>query len=108
MKKLIYTVPESHLESTKFALFGAGAGKLGDYEHCCWQILWQGQFKPGMDASPFIGQRGEVTQVFEYRVEVICEDESLALALAALKEAHPYEEPAIDIMQLINPRDLGI
>jgi hypothetical protein len=108
MKKLIYTVPESHLESTKVALFGAGAGKLGDYEHCCWQVLGQGQFKPSVNANPFIGQLGEVTQLPEYRVEVICDDKSLAPALTALREAHPYEEPAIDIVQLINPQDLGI
>lgn len=55
MLKLIYYVPESHLEATKLAIFQAGAGGIGDYEHCAWQVLGIGQFKPLSGAQPFIG-----------------------------------------------------
>ena len=55
MLKLIYYVPESHLESTKLAIFEAGAGGIGNYEHCAWQVLGTGQFKPVKGANPFIG-----------------------------------------------------
>ena len=55
MLKLIYYVPESHLESTKLAIFEAGAGGIGHYEHCAWQVKGIGQFKPVQGANPFLG-----------------------------------------------------
>lgn len=54
MFKLIYYVPESHLESTKLAIFEAGAGGIGNYEHCAWQVLGTGQFKPVKGANPLL------------------------------------------------------
>lgn len=65
MLKLIYFVPESHLELTKQAVFEAGAGGIGDYEQCTWQVKGLGQFKPVNAAQPFIGQVGELEQVEE-------------------------------------------
>ena len=100
MFKLGYYVPESHLEVTKAALFDAGAGRVGDYDHCCWQAAGQGQFRPLPGSDPFLGQAGEVERVAEYRVELVCADELIAAAVAALKAAHPYEEPAYDVVRL--------
>ena len=102
MFKLVYYVPESHLEATKDAVFAVGAGRLGDYEHCCWQVKGMGQFKPLDQASPFIGQAGQLEQVEEYRVELICVESLIADALYALKQAHPYEEPAYEVTRLEN------
>jgi hypothetical protein len=97
MYKLCFYVPESHLEVVKSALFATGAGRIGDYEHCCWQVLGQGQFRPLEGADPFIGEPGRVETVAEYKVELVCADELVDAALAALREAHPYEEPAFDL-----------
>ncbi len=100
MYKLAFFVPESHLESVKSAVFATGAGKIGDYDHCCWQIKGQGQFRALEGSNPFIGQQGQVETVEEYRVELVCSDELIRDAVAAMKQAHPYEEPAYDVFML--------
>lgn len=100
MHKLVFFVPESHLEPVKNAVFTSGAGRLGDYEHCAWQSLGQGQFRPMQGSDPFLGETGKLERVFEYRVEMVCADELVEAALKALKQAHPYEEPAFDLWRL--------
>ncbi len=100
MYKLVFYVPETHVESVKASVFATGAGRIGDYDSCCWQILGQGQFRPLDGSQPFIGQTGQVERVSEYRVELVCENDLIGPALAALREAHPYEEPAYDVWQL--------
>ena len=67
MLKLIYYVPESHLATTKLAIFEAGAGGIGNYEHCAWQVKGIGQFKPIKGANPFLGQLDELGSVENYR-----------------------------------------
>jgi len=98
--KLTVYVPASHLESVKAALFAAGAGRYAGYDQCSWQVLGQGQFRPLAGSAPFIGQTGVVEQVPEYRVEMICADEAVAAVAAALRAAHPYEEPAFDFVRI--------
>ncbi len=100
MYKLCFYVPESHLESVKAAVFKTGAGRIGDYEHCCWQILGQGQFKPLEGSQPFIGVMDKLEVVAEYKVELVCGDQWIQAAIEALKAAHPYEEPAYDVWRL--------
>lgn len=100
MYKLCVYIPETHLEPVKRALFAAGAGRIGDYDSCCFQLKGTGQFRPLEGSQPFIGQTGEVEQVAEYRVEMVCADEFVDDALAALREVHPYEEPAFDLWRL--------
>ena len=56
--KLCFYVPESHLESVKQAVFEAGAGAIGDYRDCCWQVKGQGQFRPMAGSQPFLGEQG--------------------------------------------------
>src|SRR5690606_23657655 len=97
MYKLCFFVPESHLESVKGALFEAGAGRIGDYDCCAWQTLGQGQFRPLAGSEPFIGKTGEIERVAEYKVEMVCSEEVVAKAVAALRQAHPYEEPAFEV-----------
>ncbi|MBJ9418900.1 NGG1p interacting factor NIF3 [Acinetobacter oleivorans] len=101
MLKLIYYVPESHLESTKQAIFSAGAGGVGNYEHCAWQVKGIGQFKPVKGADPYIGELGELEQVDEWRVETIVIEENAKAVAKALKASHPYEEPAFEFIQII-------
>lgn len=100
MYKFVFFVPESHLEAVKAALFEVGAGRWGNYDQCCWQVLGQGQFRPLPGSDPYLGQQGQLEKVAEYRVEMVCEEARLADALQALRSAHPYEEPAFDIWQL--------
>jgi hypothetical protein len=68
---LFFYVPESHLEVVKDAVFAAGAGTIGDYQNCCWQVLGQGQFRPMAGSQPFIGEQGQLEQVAEWRVEMV-------------------------------------
>ena len=100
MYKLVFFVPESHLEQVKTAVFNAGAGQIGNYDQCCWQIAGAGQFKPLAGSQAFIGQLNKLEQVTEYRVEMVCADAFIRAAVKALRLAHPYEEPAIDVWQL--------
>lgn len=100
MYKLSFFVPEDHLEDVKTAVFATGAGRIGDYNHCCWQVLGQGQFRPLKGSNPFIGNQGDLETVSEWKVELVCEDQLITAAVSALKRAHPYEEPAYDVWVL--------
>lgn len=100
MYKLCVYIPEAEVEAVKRALFDAGAGRIGNYSDCCWQVLGSGQFRPGDGSQPFVGKPGEVEQVAEYRVEMVCADDSVEAVIAALRAAHPYEEPAFDLIRV--------
>lgn len=100
MYKITFYVPESHLEVVKAALFAAGAGRVGAYECCAWQVKGQGQFRPLAGSNPFIGRQDILETVDEYKVELVCDDASIKAAVAALRQAHPYEEPAYDVVLL--------
>ncbi len=93
-RKIEFYVPDSHLEKVKEALFAAGAGRLGNYDKCCWQVQGAGQFRPLEGSDPFLGRQGELERCAEWKVELLCEPERLEAAIEALKEAHPYETPA--------------
>lgn len=97
--RIDFYVPASHLEEVKSALFAAGAGRQGDYECCCWQTLGAGQFRPLEGSQPHIGETGELENVAEYKVEMICTAQCLKEAIAALRSAHPYEEPAFSVLE---------
>ena len=101
MYKLGFYVPASHLEPVKAALFAAGAGRIGNYDSCCWQTPGQGQFRALDGSQPYLGQQGAVEFVEEYRVELVFDDYLLNAVVAALRTAHPYEEPAFDVVQLV-------
>jgi hypothetical protein len=100
MYKLVFFVPDSHLEAVKQAVFAAGAGTIGDYDQCCWQVLGEGQFRPLAGSQPFTGQQGELSRAPEWRVELVCRPECIGAAKQALINAHPFEEPAYDIWLL--------
>lgn len=102
MLKLCFYVPSSHLDSVKAAVFAAGAGRIGFYEQCCWQIEGQGQFKPLTGARPAIGDIDRLERVSEYRVEMVCDESFISAAIQALRETHPYEEPAFDVTQILS------
>ncbi len=100
MYKIAFFVPVGHEEAVKEAMFAAGAGRIGNYDRCSWQVLGVGQFRPLEGANPFIGSVNAVEQVAEYRVEMVCEAAVIDAVVAALKAAHPYETPAYEVYRL--------
>lgn len=99
MYMLCFLVPETHLEMVKNAIFATGAGTIGSYAQCAWQTLGEGQFMPLMGSHAFIGELDILERVPEYKVEIACETEQLQAAVAALKQAHPYETPAYHVLR---------
>lgn len=95
---LYFLVPKTHLEVVKNAIFAVGAGRIGNYQHCAWQTLGEGQFMPLPGSNPSIGELNQLEKVPEYKVEIICTEEQIKEAVQALKKAHPYEIPAYQVV----------
>jgi dinuclear metal center YbgI/SA1388 family protein len=100
LDKWVIYVPVEDAEVVRAGVFAAGAGEIGDYSQCSWSISGTGQFLPGDAASPAIGSVGTVEHVVEDRVEVVAPARLRGEVLAALRVAHPYEEPAFDIFAM--------
>jgi hypothetical protein len=106
MYQLCFYVPESHLEAVKEALFAQGAGRYNDYDQCCWQVRGEGQFRPLAGSRPYLGKPGSLEKLAEYKVEMICKDEVIKIAVATLLAVHPYEEPAYHISRILTDEEL--
>lgn len=104
MVKLVAFVPELHLPPIRDAVSQAGAGIIGNYTHCGFSAPGTGTFRPSDEANPFVGGRGILNEEPERRFETLVPKEKLPAVLAALIEAHPYEEPAYDVYPLEAPR----
>ncbi len=100
MYKICFFVPLPYADKVKNAVFLTGAGRIGAYESCCWETEGTGQFKPLSGSTPFVGETGLLEKVEELKVELVCGDEFVHDAINALKEAHPYEEPAYEVFKL--------
>jgi hypothetical protein len=98
--KLVWFVPEQWLDATREAVFTAGAGRIGDYDRCSWYAAGTGTFHGGEDTNPALGERGREERLAELRVETVVPAERLEDVVAALRAAHPYEEPAYDVYSL--------
>lgn len=98
--KWVVMVPVDAADTVRQALFDAGAGALGNYTECSWTTSGTGQFRPVGAAEPAVGILGELERVEEARIEVIAPRRSRTRVLAALRTAHPYEEPAFDVLEL--------
>ena len=99
--KLVWFVPEDALDATRDAVFAAGAGRIGDYERCSWYTRGTGTFLGGEGTDPAVGERGREERVPELRVETVVPTDRLTEVVAALRSAHPYEEPAYDVYPLL-------
>ncbi len=96
--KLVTFVPESHAEAVRESLARAGAGVIGDYTDCSFELSGHGFFRPGKESKPFIGRLGgDLQRVAEHRIEIEVDRWDLDRATAALREAHPYEEVPCDV-----------
>ncbi len=100
MYKICVYVPEKSVENVKRALFDAGAGRIGNYDSCCWQTEGVGQFRPLAGSNPALGSLDEIERVSEVKIELVCEDNLIKVAVEAMRDAHPYEEPAFDVCEL--------
>ncbi len=100
LDKLVAFVPVEAADRLLDALSAAGAGAIGDYERCAWTTVGTGTFRPLAGASPAVGTVGRVELVGEARLEVVLPRSSRGEVLAALFAAHPYEEPAYDLLEL--------
>ncbi len=100
MYKIGVYVPDNSVERVKSALFDAGAGRIGNYDSCCWQTKGAGQFRPLANSNPAIGKQNQIEQVDETRIELVCDDAVIKDVITALRENHPYEEPAFDVVKL--------
>lgn len=100
-RKLIVFVPREALDTVRDALFGAGAGRIGDYERCSWYTEGTGTFLSGEGTNPTLGERGVEERVPELRLETVYPEERHEDVIAALRRAHPYEEPAFDVYALL-------
>jgi hypothetical protein len=99
-RKLVVFVPREALDNVREALFAAGAGRIGDYERCSWYTEGTGTFLGGEGTEPSVGQPGREQRVAELRLETVYPAAREAEVVAALREAHPYEEPAFDLYVL--------
>lgn len=100
--KLATYVPIKDAEKVRMAMFNAGAGNIGNYEECSYNVDGYGTFKPMENAQPFTGEIGKQEITEETRVEVILPKYILIKTLEAMLEAHPYEEAAYDVLPLVN------
>ena len=98
--KLVTFVPETHLAALRDAVSAAGAGVIGEYTHCSFSAPGTGTFKPGSGAKPYSGTKHRVNQEPEMRFETLLPKARAAEVVQALKEAHPYDEVAYDLVQL--------
>ena len=101
-RKLVVFVPPASLETLRTALFAAGAGRIGAYERCSWYTEGTGTFFGREGTDPAIGQAGAEERVTELRLETVFPAERHDDIVAALKAAHPYEEPAFDVYELVS------
>src|SRR5690625_385675 len=100
--KIVVYVPKSHAEDVREALSRGGAGHIGNYSHCTFQTAGEGTFKPLEGTDPFIGEKGKIEYVSEYKIESIVPQNHLSKAISEMIAAHPYEEVAYDIIPLEN------
>ncbi len=105
MYQLVFYVPEAYCEAVKLAMFEAGAGQVGNYDQCAWQVMGTGQFRPLKNSNAFIGTVDELENVSEYRVEMVCEKAFINAVLTALIDAHPYQTPAYSVLEVKTQAD---
>jgi len=104
--KISTTVSLEYVDKVRQAIGEAGGGKIGNYSFCSFSHRGQGRFLPNDDANPHIGKAGTLEVVEEEHIEVICERAVAKQVMAALRDAHPYEEVIADITPLLGEEEL--
>jgi hypothetical protein len=104
--KIVFTVPLADADKLRQVVGEAGAGRQGEYSFCSFSARGWGRFLPSEAAHPYIGRPGKLRVVDEERVEVVCDRAIARDVITKLRAAHPYEEPAIDVYELIDEESL--
>ncbi len=100
--KVVVFVPQANAEQVREAMFNAGAGRIGDYDSCSYNLEGKGSFRAGDNTNPYVGKKGQIHYEAETRVETIVPKHLLNATVSAMINAHPYEEVAHDIFPLAN------
>lgn len=98
--KIVVFVPPASLDVVREAMAGAGAGVIGDYDHCSFATPGRGTFRGGEGSRPAVGTAGVLETVEEWRLEMVAAGDVVADVVAAMKRVHPYEEVAYDVYRL--------
>ena len=104
--KIVVTIPIANVSQVRDAICNAGAGIIGNYTYCTMSTKCIGTFKPSEKANPYIGEKNKIEFVEEEKLEAVCDIRKVKNVLKRLRESHPYEEPGIDIIPLIDENDL--
>jgi dinuclear metal center YbgI/SA1388 family protein len=104
LDKLTVYVPTAAADAVRTAIAEAGAGRIGDYDHASFSGPGEGRFRPLAGAHPTVGEVGRVETVDEVRVEAVLARRCRTPVVAAMLAAHPYEEPAYDLVELADPQ----
>ncbi len=105
LSKIIVFVPLDAVENVAAAMFNAGGGRIGEYTECSYRSVGEGTFLASENANPAVGSKGARQQVVETRLEVLVDNWKISGVVAAIRRAHPYEEPAIDICPVNNSQN---
>ena len=100
--KIVVCIPYDYVSRVRDAICSEGAGRIGNYFFCSTTSKVVDTFIPLQDANPFIGQCDKLERVLEERLEVVCDINNVKRVISKLREVHPYEEPAIDIIPLLD------
>lgn len=100
--KIFVTIPLENVDEVRKAICEAGAGVIGEYSYCTTSTKSIGTFMPNENANPHIGEKNKLEFVEEEKLEFVCDIEKVKEVLSKLREIHPYEEPAIDIIPLLD------
>lgn len=106
--KIVTFVPVESLENVRSALASAGAGIIGEYELCSFAIPGKGTFRGSEASNPAVGEAGRFEEVHEHRLEMVCSRKALPLAVATLRQFHPYEEPPIEVYELLGKPERAV
>jgi hypothetical protein len=104
--KIVTTSPIENVDEILKELGDAGAGIIGNYNYCSMQTNSIGTFMGNDNSNPYIGEKNKLEKVEEIKLEMQCDITKVKEVLKKLREIHPYEEPAIDIIPLIDEKEL--
>ncbi len=105
--KIFVTIPAENVEEVRNAVCNAGAGIIGEYTNCTCSSKVIGTFKPTDKANPYIGKNNKLEVVNEEKLEFVCDVDKVNKVISELRRVHPYEEPAIDIVPLIDESEFN-
>lgn len=105
--KIVVTVPHENVDEVRNVMCESGSGIINNYSYCSMSTKCIGTFKPNDLANPSIGENNKMCFVEEEKLEVVCDIENVKKVISRLREVHPYEEPAIDIIPLLEETDFN-